>query len=250
MSGDPLGVAELVAAVEGCARVLDLGCGTGRLTIPLAARGADVTGLDSNRRRLDELGRRANAQHVVLRAVEADMQAPLPFADGAFDAATSRLSLMIAGDPAATLREAARVVHPGGTLATAVWAAASANPWFDEPRAAVGVVLGPDRAAFARAFGRLGSLHELEAVHEEAGLRAVRGRVLSVPLRPGSAAEHWEHLTSSIGHFRRIAESLSADEADALRVEVERRLERFRDGPGLVIPRAMLIVTARVGAAG
>jgi len=142
----PFGAAELSASVAGASRVLDVGCGSGRLTVALALAGAGVTGIDTSAARLEDARERALAAGVELALVEADMNEPLPFADGAFDAVTSRLSLMIADDPVATLRELARVLAPGGHVATAVWASLPENPWFAAPREAVAAVLGPERA--------------------------------------------------------------------------------------------------------
>src|SRR5436305_579875 len=107
-----------------------------------------------------------------------DMDEPLAFADAAFGAVTSRLALMIARDPVATLGEAARVTAPGGAVVTAVWARIEQNPWFGEPRAAVADALGPERASFARAFGRVGDAGELAGLHRRAGLADVQGHVL------------------------------------------------------------------------
>jgi SAM-dependent methyltransferase len=245
-AGPQLGVVEVLAAVGSAARVLDLGCGSGRVAVAVAERGAQVTGLDTNPRPLGELERRAGEAGVEVRAVQADMDEPLPFADDAFDCAVSRLSLMIARDPQATLREVGRVVEPGGSVVTAVWAEPSANPWFIEPRAAVAAALGEERAAFARVFGRLGDLSELQGVHRAAGLVDVTGEVLTDQLRPGSAAEHWDSLSGQIGHFRRLREELTPDEAAALEAELERRLEPYCDDGGLALRRTMLLVTARV----
>jgi SAM-dependent methyltransferase len=245
-AGPQLGVVEVLAAVGSAARVLDLGCGSGRVAVALAEGGAQVTGLDTNARPLGELERRAGEAGVKVRAVQADMDEPLPFTDDAFDCAVSRLSLMIASDPAATLRELARVVEPGGAVVTALWAEQSANPWFVEPRAAVATALGQERAAFARVFGRLGDLAELEGLHRAAGLVDVSGRVLTDQLRPASVAEHWDRLSQQIGHFRRLREGLTEEEAEALGAELERRLEPYREDGGLALRRTMLLVTARV----
>jgi SAM-dependent methyltransferase len=150
---------------------------------------------------------------------------------------------MIAPDPAAVLREVARVVAPGGPIVTAVWARIADNPWFGEARAAVATVLGPERAAFARVFGRLGDAGELAAIHREAGLEA-DGVVLRDEVRAGSAAEHWAELTASIGHFTRLAETLSPSEEAAVVADLEQRLGD--GGPaGLRIGRALVVVTAR-----
>jgi SAM-dependent methyltransferase len=245
-AGPQLGVVEVLAAVGSAARVLDLGCGSGRVAVALAQGGAQVTGVDTNPRPLSELERRAGEAGVEVRAVQADMDEPLPFGDDAFDCAVSRLSLMIARDPQATLRELARVVEPGGAVVTAVWAEQAANPWFIEPRAAVAAALGPERAAFARVFGRLGDLAELEGLHRAAGLVDVSGKVLADQLRPASAAEHWDRLSEQIGHFRRLRKALTPDEAAALSGELERRLAPYHEDGALALPRTLLLVTARV----
>jgi SAM-dependent methyltransferase len=52
--------------------VLDLGCGTGRASLDLAAQGHRVTGLDIDARFADELGRRAAARNLSADAVVGD----------------------------------------------------------------------------------------------------------------------------------------------------------------------------------
>ena len=241
--GPPPGFPEILAAIDGAASVLDIGCGSGRLTVELALRGAAVTGIDVSDARLAAARIRADEAGVAARFLHADMTAPLPFADAELAAAVSRLALMIAPDPVAVLRETARVVVPGGPIVTAVWARIEENPWFGEARAAVAAVLGPERAEFARVFGRLGDLGELVEVHRQAGLDA-DGVVLRDELTPRSAAEHWRDLTAGIGHFRRLAETLSPAETAAVVAELERRIGG--GGPdGLRIARALVLVTAR-----
>lgn len=62
-------------------RVLELGVGTGRLAIPLAARGLRVTGVDASPAMLDRL--RVNDPAGAVTGVLGDMAGPLP--DGRFD---------------------------------------------------------------------------------------------------------------------------------------------------------------------
>lgn len=241
----PFGVAELLAAVAGSARVLDSGCGSGRLTVALALAGAEVTGLDTNAEQLREARGRAVDAGVDLDLVQADMNDPLPFADGSFDAVTSRLSLMVAADPVATLREFARVLEPDGRVATVLWASLSENPWFAAPREAVGAVLGAERASFARVFGRLGTTDEAGGVHRAAGLHDVEARLLREVVTRAHAAEHWSLLARENGHFRRVDEAIDGDERAAIVAEVDRRLSSYRDGESLRIPRTLVFVTAR-----
>ena len=93
-------------------RVLDIGCGTGRLTIPLQRlTGAEVFGLDLSREMLDQAKRKAGAE--ALHWVLGDAQA-LPFPEGFFDCAFMCLVLHHLEDKARAISEMHRVLVPGG----------------------------------------------------------------------------------------------------------------------------------------
>ncbi|MEU3910809.1 methyltransferase domain-containing protein [Streptomyces sp. NPDC029721] len=110
------------AAVAECGigpgeRVLDAGCGTGRALTPLreaVGPSGTVLGVDLTERML-AAARRAGrgADGTLLRA---DV-ARLPLRDGALDAVFAAGLIAHLPDPAANLRELARVVRPGGRLA-------------------------------------------------------------------------------------------------------------------------------------
>lgn len=72
--GDDTACVEALIRLAGSTKVLELGVGTGRLAIPLAERGLDVTGVDASRAMLDRL--RAKQSDVHVRLVEADMASP------------------------------------------------------------------------------------------------------------------------------------------------------------------------------
>jgi SAM-dependent methyltransferase len=69
---------QMLAALADGRRVLELGVGTGRLAVPLAAAGVDVTGVDSSAAMLQVLAGKSSA----VTAVQADMVDGLP--DGPF----------------------------------------------------------------------------------------------------------------------------------------------------------------------
>lgn len=98
-------------------RVLDIGCGTGRFTVPMAALGAQVTGLDLSRAMLDTAGAKLAELNLTADLHEGDM-ADLPFEDGSFDVVTSMLALMHIPieDREAVFCEVARVLRPGGRM--------------------------------------------------------------------------------------------------------------------------------------
>ena len=94
--------------------VLDLGSGTGLLATSIAPFVRRVTGIDRSPEMLDAARARARGQSNV-EFVEGDL-AQLPLNDGAFDLALLTLVLHYLPEPAAALREAARVLRPGGRL--------------------------------------------------------------------------------------------------------------------------------------
>ncbi len=94
--------------------VLDVATGTGAVASELLEQsGCTVVGLDQSPEMLAEARRRLPAS-VTLVEGRAEQ---LPFPDAAFDALTFTYLLRYVTDPAATLRELARVVRPGGTIA-------------------------------------------------------------------------------------------------------------------------------------
>jgi malonyl-CoA O-methyltransferase len=93
-------------------RVVDLGCGTGRHALWLAAAGAEVTAVDFSAGMIAEASAKPGGQRV--RFVVHDLHAPLPLADGAFDMAVSGLVLEHLRDLRSFFGEMHRVVRPGG----------------------------------------------------------------------------------------------------------------------------------------
>jgi demethylmenaquinone methyltransferase/2-methoxy-6-polyprenyl-1,4-benzoquinol methylase len=95
-------------------RVLDVATGTGAVALELVRRkGCSVVGVDQSPEMLAEAARRTAGS---VELVEASAES-LPFADGAFAALTFTYLLRYVDDPQAVLRELARVVRPGGTVA-------------------------------------------------------------------------------------------------------------------------------------
>ena len=110
-------LAELPPARPG-ARVLDLGCGSGLLSIVLAGRGCQVTGVDFSADMLAQA--RANAErHGVadnVEFVQSDVH-DLPFGGATFDLVVTRNVTWVLQDVARVYAEALRVLKPGGMFA-------------------------------------------------------------------------------------------------------------------------------------
>jgi ubiquinone/menaquinone biosynthesis C-methylase UbiE len=105
----------LVVGERGTLDALDAGCGTGFLSLELAARGHRVTGIDFAPAMLAEARRKAAAQSLAVRFEEADAE-QLPFAAASFDLVMSRHVLWTLPHPEAAIDEWIRVLRPGGRL--------------------------------------------------------------------------------------------------------------------------------------
>jgi demethylmenaquinone methyltransferase/2-methoxy-6-polyprenyl-1,4-benzoquinol methylase len=195
---DPRWRAAMVEAVQAqpAERVLDVATGTGLVARDLVRRyGCEVVGLDQSapmlaRARSRLAGDPVLAERVELIEGEAER---LPFAAAEFDHLTFTYLLRYVDDPAATLRELARVVAPGGRVASlefavpqGVWlwpwrlytrvglpglGRLASRSWFD-----VGRFLGPSIEGFYRD-------HPLERQLEmwaEAGIADVHSRRMSL----------------------------------------------------------------------
>ncbi len=184
-------VAALAAPPE--ARVLDVATGTGMVAAELLARAnCNVVAIDQSAEMLAVARARfAGDERVQLLQGEAES---LPFEDGSFDALTFTYLLRYVEDPPAVMQELARVVRPGGRVASlefgvppllparAAWRLYTAvglpalgrlasSDW-----AAVGRFLGPS----IRGFYARHPLPRIVGYWEAAGMREVRVRRMSL----------------------------------------------------------------------
>jgi ubiquinone/menaquinone biosynthesis C-methylase UbiE len=165
--------------IEPGERVLLIGAGTGA-DLPYIDAAADVTAVDVTPAMLSRLRRRAEALGRQVDARVGDAQS-LEFAPNIFDAVVLHLIVAVADDGAAVVREAARVLKPGGRAVI-----------FDKfARGRLGLLRRilnlATRALFSDINRRLGPMLEgsgLEVVHRESA--AFRGQYDIVLLRkPG-----------------------------------------------------------------
>jgi len=99
--------------------LVDLGCGTGRQAVRLAAAGARVTAVDFSDGMVAKARGKPGWDRV--RFVAHDLTRPLPFAEQAFDRVLSCLVLDHIGDLAAFFSECRRVCRPDGFVLVSVF---------------------------------------------------------------------------------------------------------------------------------
>lgn len=194
---DPRWRRALVSAVAPRAgqRVLDVATGTGMVAAELLRRAdCTVVGVDQSAEMLAGARRRfAALQRDRVELIEGQAEA-LPFDDESFDALTFTYLLRYVDDPAATVRELARVVRPGGRVGSLEfgvppWAAARAAWRFytaiglptlgrlaSPEWAQVGHFLGPS----IRGFYERHPVERIVGYWEAAGLQDVRVQPMSL----------------------------------------------------------------------
>jgi SAM-dependent methyltransferase len=101
-------------------RVLDVGCGTGVVTVTAARLGARATGLDLTPALLERARENAKIAGVEIDWHEGDAE-NLPFQSANFDVVVSQFGHMFAPRPDVAIAEMLRVLKPGGTIAFATW---------------------------------------------------------------------------------------------------------------------------------
>jgi len=114
---------DVAARVPAGGRVLELACGTGRLTRHLVARGLDVLATDLHEPMLAVARERAPGASFQV----ADLSS-LPFPSFNFDAVVCQFGLMFVPDKALAIREMRRVLRSGGVAIVSVWDHLANNP--------------------------------------------------------------------------------------------------------------------------
>jgi len=111
-------------------RVLETACGTGIVTRRLLDRmrgHGTLVATDLNEAMIDHARRQVSAEPGTIEWQPADAT-KLPFPDGSFDAVVCQFGLMFFPDKGAGIREAFRVLKPGGRYLFNVWDALDVNP--------------------------------------------------------------------------------------------------------------------------
>ncbi len=171
--------------------VLDVATGTGAVAAELVRRtGCSVVGIDQSAEMLAEARRRAPDR---VSLVQGDAE-QLPFPDASFDGLTVTYLLRYVDDPGRALRELARVVRPGATMASLEFAVPSdpvaRGAWELYVRvglpglgrlispgwADVGSFLGPSIKRFWAGY----PLERQLGLWREAGIEDVRSRTMSL----------------------------------------------------------------------
>ena len=172
------------AALASGMRALDIGCGTGSLTLLLARLhpGVEVVGLDPDPKALTIAKRKADrAGHAI--QLDQGFSDRLPYPDASFDRVFSSLMFhhLAEDEKAATLREVRRVLKPGGSLHL--------------------LDFGPPRSALSRALAHV--LHRAEHLRDNLEDRITAFMGQAGFAQPEEVA-HRGTLVGSLSYYRAL----------------------------------------------
>jgi phosphoethanolamine N-methyltransferase len=182
--------------------VLDIGCGSGGITLYLAGRhgAARVVGFDVERPVIEHARRRAAARGLRDRVdFVHGAPGPLPFPDENFDVVFSKDALLHVPDKDALFRDIIRVLRPGGWFAASDWMIGHDGPPSPEMRAYI--------AAEGLSFSMASPARHIEAM-QRAGFQGIHATDRNPWYREVARAE----LERLQGPFRdRAASAVGAD---------------------------------------
>ena len=228
------------AGVEAGQSVLDVACGPGCVAAGAAERGATVRGLDFSAAMLSV----ARTRHPTVMFDQCDAET-LPYPDGHFDAVVSNFGIHHVPRPIEALRQAHRVLRPGGRLAFTIWAAPAENiAWklvFDAIRSE-----GDMAASRAPApGGGFGTPADCESALEQAGFIAIGSRKLTGLWRHANGRALLDALRAGTARMAALIEAQSATTLPAIVAAIDRAAAAYRDNDDLAIPIAAFVAYGR-----
>jgi SAM-dependent methyltransferase len=226
------------------ASALDLGCGPGTATLPLARRvgpNGGIVGVDLAAPMVAWAERAAAKEGLAhARFAVGDLEDLGEFADASFDLVISNFGVIFAPDPERAAREMARAVRPGGRAALSAWLESDVTrEYYDLVYQHIPRHPAPhdpyDWGVPARAVAWLGS-----------AFAGIETRPLAVPFEAESVGAAWAVLNRSTGRVAAGYATLPADARHAFDDAMYRYFERFlRDDGSVFWPREALLVRGR-----
>lgn len=223
--------------VERDIRLLDLACGTGRLTAAAMQRGAQVVGVDFAANML--MLARANGVPLVRGDAEC-----LPFVDRSFDAVAINFGVHHFPYPLRAVADARRVLRPRGRLGFTIWESPDVHPVqkivFDAIR-----VTGSATPALPPPPG--GGVTDAEACHRLLHLAGFADDCIHItPVQQPLRFETGRALIDMLrrGTVQTAAVIEAQPDFEALVQAVEREIERYRAEEGYVVPARALLARA------
>jgi ubiquinone/menaquinone biosynthesis C-methylase UbiE len=236
------------ARVERGMHVLDVAYGTGEPAISIASL-LDGTGrvvaTDISEGPLKVGEQRARERGLTnIEFVPADVH-QLPFCDGEFHRATSRLGVMFFQDLPRALREIRRVLKPEGRVSLLAWGAMQ-QPYFETTLGTIlrllpEVTMPPSGTKMFQ----FGQPNTLSAALRDAGFERVEEATSQVPWNwPGTAEDLWEWFQEVTIPFKPLFEAIPTGRRGEVNAEVQAALSRYYNNNQVRFAASIVLASA------
>ncbi|QYN19175.1 class I SAM-dependent methyltransferase [Amycolatopsis sp. DSM 110486] len=233
------------AAIGEDDRVLDIGCGTGQVTLQAARRASHghVTGVDLSAPMLDRAqadAAREGIANVEFEQGDAQVQG---FPERAFDLAISRGGVMFFSDPVAAFANIRRALRPRGRLVFMGPQAGRPDSAYARATSALNPHLHSPSPA-ARGMGSLVDPARIRAVLDQAGFTDANIRPVEALMDYGHDASDAADFILSQGPVRFNLRGKDQLAVDSIRDELRTGLAAYETSTGVRIPGAVWLVDA------
>lgn len=234
-----------LAAIGETDNVLDVGCGTGQITLLAARRAtrAQAVGVDISEPMLTRA--RADAAEKGIGNVrfdQADAEVH-PFEEGGFDVVISRGGVMFFSDPAAAFANIARALRPGGRMVFIVPQAGRPDSDYAQATAALAPLMRRPSPA-ARGMGSLSDPDRIHRTLGEAGLAEVNVRPVEALMDYGRDAAEAADFILGQGPVRFNLQDVDQATVTHARQELRAALTAYENPGGVRIRGSVWLVSA------
>jgi ubiquinone/menaquinone biosynthesis C-methylase UbiE len=237
-----------VASAQPGEQVLDIACGTGLVTFPLAegvTSAGRVVATDISQAMVDIIRRESEKRGLPqIDAFRADAEMLESIPDNTFDLVTCALGFMYFPEPDRAMAEILRVLKPGGRVVIAVWGARKNCGWAE----IFPIVDARVQSAVCPMFFRLGTKRTLALEMERAGFGAVVDHRLAtdLPYPDEDAASD----AAFVGGPVALAYSRFSDDIrQNVRAEYVASIRDYKSEHGYRIPGEFVVASGRKAAA-
>ncbi len=226
-------------------RVLDVATGTGEpgLTIAALVGNGSVTGTDISEGMLQVAQEHAAKKGLSNYSTQLCDVSALPFERECFDAVSCRMGFMFFPDMAQAASEMARVLKPGGHVATSVWAAPQNNIWVTAMMQTIGKhLLVKAQPPGAPGMFRCAAPGLIAGLFADAGLKNITEEEVTGTLYYESKDQYWNNMNEIAAPVVMALSTATEDQIQNIKDDLFQLLDQWSPDGKPALPFAATVI--------